>query len=47
MTNDSVGKVAQLTGTLYANENFKNEFPLKWDTNNYPKYCTDGVSSVD
>ena len=47
MTTDSVKKVAQLTGTLYVDENFKNEFPLKWDDREYEKYCTNSVPSID
>ena len=47
MTTDSVKKVAQLTGSLYVNENFKNEFPLKWDDRDYEKYCTKDVPEID
>ena len=47
MTNDSVGKVAQMTGTLYATERYKDEFPLAWNERDYRDYCTDGVPAVD
>jgi len=47
MTAHSVGKAAQLTGTLYVNDAYKDEFPLKWDERDYSEYCTNGTSLED
>ena len=47
MTVDSVSKVTQLTGTLYVTESYKDEFPLKWNEEDYLQYCTDGVPLED